>query len=114
MLGADAELDRVAREVAAQLVAGPRPAARLDGVDGTVPHPAPAGDPIERALPSLSDRYQWVRQVSARALDVSQFGASPALVDRAATHAGFAIAAGLRDESGATPLWLVVLLAARR
>lgn len=110
-LHADPALDKVAREVAAQLAArdGKEPERSGDASDASG-----SSDPIDRALPELSSRYLWVRRMSARALDVSQFGTAPPLVDKAATHAGYAAAAGRPDRSGATPVWLVVLLAAQR
>jgi hypothetical protein len=102
-LAADPVLDALAGEVAAGLADG-----SLDGSGG------PPGGPVERAGPSLEGRYRFVRRVSGKAVDVSQLGAEPALLEAAVTHAGVAVAAGRPEAGGEVPLWLVVLLGARR
>jgi len=100
---ADPLLDGLAAEVAAGLADG-----SLDG------RGKPDGGPVERAEAALEGRYRFVRRVSGKAVDVSQFAADPALLGQGVTHAGVAVAAGKAEAGGDAPLWLVVLLGARR
>ena len=100
--GRDPALDAVALQVARGLA------------DGTLSPDRPSkSDPVSQALPSLGERYKWLRKVSGLAQEVAQFGSTPALVDREATHAGVAaVKSAAGTKSGG--IFLVVVLAAKR
>ena len=77
--------------------------------------PAHAGNPIDRALGTLANRYRTVRSVMAVAGDLGQLeeGMKKAVLEAGATTLGVGIAAGRRaDGSGA--LFAIAVLATRR
>ncbi|HEY7956809.1 MAG TPA: CAP domain-containing protein [Polyangia bacterium] len=101
-LGKDPELDRLATKTARDLASGALA-------------PAHAGDPIDRALGTLANRYRTVRSVMAVAGDLAQLeeGMKKAVLEAGATTLGVGIAAGRRaDGSGA--LFAIAVLATRR
>jgi uncharacterized protein YkwD len=101
-LDADAALDRVAADTARELARGAL----------TQDH---AGEPAERALGTLADRFRSLRTVVAvgGGLDAALGSMSGALGDAGATAAGVGVAAGRRaDKSSA--VFVVVVLAAKR
>ncbi len=101
-LGADPALDLVAQSTAEGIARGSLRAER-------------AGEPIERALGKLADRYQSMRSVVATSSGVAQVvsGVEKSLLDQTVTTVGVGVAAGRRPD-GSPAVFAVLVLATRR